>query len=124
MSDSYYALNAKLAKKILACPSCKEELSFSKDQWNCTSCKAAGVIDDVGIIHLTDEDFYYREAPRETLAPILKAKNRKDLLGKFKSIVENIKPSKRDFFTFYLIYFILPNSVVLVFICTYISNAY
>jgi SAM-dependent methyltransferase len=85
-----------LLAEILRCPDCRGRVSFDDEGWTCVSCGNGGAIDDDGVVHLTDQDFYYREVPRDFFQPILQARSAKDAMRGFAEALSTLPEDKRD----------------------------
>ncbi|MBI2984453.1 MAG: methyltransferase domain-containing protein [Candidatus Kerfeldbacteria bacterium] len=50
-------------EQLLRCPTCGQEISLGADDWHCPKGHR-GRIDQAGIVHFSERDYYYREVPR------------------------------------------------------------
>ena len=87
--------HTELLENILRCPSCGGGLKISGSKWKCTNCSTSGQTDRYGILHLCEDDYYYREVPRSFFAPIL-AQKKEGICG-FDIALNQLDEKGRDY---------------------------
>lgn len=75
------------------CPNCGETLveKPSSSRFECSVCDSDFHIDEYGIVHLAQSDFYYREMPREILQNILRGTSKSELLDRFEQAISDLR---------------------------------
>jgi SAM-dependent methyltransferase len=83
------------AEHILACPKCGGNLEVSASKWTCTNCRKDWVIDEDGVVHLKELDYFFG-ANRKRFGNLL-AEIRKMTLEELRLNVGRLEEEYEDF---------------------------
>lgn len=82
---------------MLRCPDCQSNLACAEGAWTCSACGCTFDTDLHGIIHLSSDDYFYREVPRSFFNGMLTARTDDEVKEAFDRALWALPDSKRDY---------------------------